>query len=178
MTGDKKEWAHDLASGVAASFGWFDAPDVVDERLLAQALRNVAADCDNLGHTLLLRSVADALDHPNAEKRLRLGKSKPGRPSSGELFERAFMVGPSVIKLVMAGVKKEAAIQQAMTEFGLSRSAVIRCSSEYEDYRRIFEPGQRDTEARKVMHDTLLALDEVKARSTQRHRKPSKKAGD
>jgi hypothetical protein len=126
---------------------------------------------------LFLRSMADALDHPAAERRLRLSKAKPGRPS-GELVERAFMVGPRVTKLVRDGVKKEAAIQQAMSDYGLSRSAVIRSTSQYEDYRRIFEPGDSDSILRNTAHDIVLEADERRGRLIAHKRKSSKKAGD
>lgn len=173
-----RKWAHDLAVGIAATFDWFDAPKVVDEALLARAIRQVVTECDDLGYSLLLRSVADALDHPNALRRLRLGRAKSGRPNSGELFDRALMVGPYVTKRLREGVKKESAIQEAMDDFGLSRSAVMRSTSDYEKYRLVFDRGQRETNSRTGMHDAMLAADETKARSLYRANPKFKKAGD
>jgi hypothetical protein len=167
---NSKDWAHDLTSGIAAAMGWFDPPEVLDGVVLAKAIRTVAEATDELGHMLLLRSIADALDHPHAERRLRLVKAKPGRPESRERFERAMVVGPVVARLVLSGMKKEAAIQQAMSEYRLSRSAVVRSSSEYEEYRRVFDPAQRDSNDRRHMHDRVIELDEVKGRSIRRRK--------
>lgn len=139
----QRKWAHDLSSGVAAALSLFDPPEQIDEALLAQVLREVARDCDRLGHTLFLRALADALDHPSAAQRLRLGNSRRGRPpGKSQTLNRALTVGPLVFARLSRGWKKEAAVQDVMTALGMSRSAVLRCCSEYERLRPLLNPVQ------------------------------------
>lgn len=134
-----RDWAHDLSSGVAAALDLFDPPDQIDEALLARVLRQIADEGDSLGHSLFLRSVADALDHPNADRRLRLGKAKRGRPADrSAALDRAMLIGPIVARRVARGWKKEAAVQEVMSGLHLSRSAVLRSCAEYDRLRPIF----------------------------------------
>ena len=126
MTG--KEWAHSLDAGVAAALGLFDPPERIDENLLARVLRQMTGEVDSLGASLFLRALADALDNPQAELRLKLGKRGRGRPSDKAAVEKALATGARVTLLVNEGWKKEAAVQQVMSGTGLSRSAVLRVS--------------------------------------------------
>lgn len=128
----KKEWAHQLNTGIAAALGLFEPPDLVDEVLLASVLREVSSTCDVMGSQLFLRAMADALDNPSAALRLTLGKGRRGRPADTKKIERALEVGAQVTNLVREGWKKEAAVQEAMSALGLSRSAVLRSCAEYE----------------------------------------------
>jgi len=140
---NERKWAHELGVGVAAALNLFDPPEDVDEALLARVLRGIAVNSDELGDALFLRAMADALDNPAAKRRLTLNNARAGRPpdTTGK-FERALLIGGRVESLVGAGWKKEAAIQQVMSDLSLSRSAILRSCSEYRNWRPLMDDVQ------------------------------------
>lgn len=131
----KREWAHELSVGIAAALNLFDPPEIVSEALLARVLRGIASEVADLGHSLFLRALADAFDHPKAKQRLTLSRARRGRPSDISKVERALAIGPFIERLVTRGWKKEAAVQQAMSELRLSRAAILRSCAEYKRLR-------------------------------------------
>lgn len=144
----RREWAHALPESIAAALNLFDPPEVVDEALLAKVLRGIAFDLSALGHSLFLRALADALDHPKAEMKLTLSRGRRGRPGDKTKIERALAIGPFVARLVKRGWKKEAAVQQAMSQWRLSRAAVLRSCSEYRQLRPLVaDPIQMEIDA-------------------------------
>jgi len=134
----RKSWAHDLRTGAAAALGTLNPPDKIDEQLLAEILRAISGNVD-LGESLFLRALADSLDNTAAEIRLTLTRGRRGRPGSDEKIQKALNVGPFVEALVRRGWKKEAAVQQAMTKLGFSRSAVLRSCAEYKKLRPVLD---------------------------------------
>lgn len=109
---------------------------------LAEALRKVAALNKRGVAFAFLLEMAKALESPDTGWSLKLGLAKRGKPPDlAGRFERARSVGALVDELVSTGCKKEAAVQEAMTAFGLSRSQVMRSLS---DWRRLKKPLLRD----------------------------------
>jgi hypothetical protein len=128
---ERRLWAHDLSSGIAAFHNLAEYGAPINEDLLARLLREVAANVENHGTSLFLRALSDALDHPGATQRLRFGKAKRGRPSDKTKVERSMALGAFVASRLDLGWKKEAALHLAMDEFAVSRSAAIRAHSAY-----------------------------------------------
>lgn len=108
------------------------------EARIAAALRNIAAENKRLGHHAFLVELAHALDNPDSAWRLRLTRSERGKPADVDArLNRAMLLGPLVKELVDAGWKKEAAVQQAMSQLGWSRAQVMRGLS---DWTRLQKP--------------------------------------
>lgn len=139
---NKREWAHDLPSGIAAALGLFDPPESLNEALLARVLRDIATRSDEIGDALFLRALADACDNTLAERRLTLGRLRRGRPQSSLKVDQALSIGTLVEQLVGQGWKKEAAVHEAMSAKKLSRSAVLRACAEYKKLRPIIDSIQ------------------------------------
>jgi len=142
----KREWAHELSVGIAAVLNLFDPPEVVDEAILARALREVASESSDLGQSLFLRALADSFDHPKALQKLTLSRGRRGRPTDERKVQRALGIGRFIEVLVRQGWKKEAAVQQVMSKLQLSRAAVLRSCSEYNrlhPLQRIMEAPRR-----------------------------------
>jgi hypothetical protein len=113
----------ELRLGIAIARDDFDLTEKIDEATLADALRH---DARALDYPHLLRAVADALDSPDAEYRLRLVRTRRGRPVSrnGEAdLRRAYFVE---WRMRQARIPLKAAVMDAMDQFSCSRATVFR----------------------------------------------------
>jgi hypothetical protein len=122
--------------GIAMMHDSLDLPERVDEAMLAAALRAIAPETDSyIGSYLAM--LADALDNPEAEYRLRLSRNRRGRPRRTETdadYMRAEFVEA---RMRAAGVPLKAAVMDAMDEFDCSRATVFRALKRWRSLMKV-----------------------------------------
>ncbi len=154
---EKHPYGPDLekkSSGDLSGFAYFalidikfetgiDECDVFSEATLAKSIRAVASDGDSSEMKMLLRDIADALDHPKASVKLKIAMPKVGRPTS--FAERDEMnsqqmniVGEVWFEFKQSGRMKPA-VWAAGKKYGVSYATVykaIRAQAKIERNRR------------------------------------------
>jgi hypothetical protein len=121
---------------VAISRDDFDLVEKLDEATLADALRHDARD---LNYPQLVLAIADALDNPDAEYRLRLVRNRRGRPStqnSDADLRRAYFVE---WRMKNRDVPFKAAVMDAMVQFECSRATVFRSLKRRKELSKVIE---------------------------------------
>lgn len=130
---DDKSDAYDLRVGVAIARNDFDLVEKLDEPILAAALRSCA---DESQYPHLLYAMADALDHPDAEFRLRLVRNRKGRPNKRLREYDEAQSAYVAQRMAVAGVPLKAAVMDAMEHFNCSRATVLRSMKRQREWQQ------------------------------------------
>lgn len=137
-----------MGIALGAALGVLDYVEIRDEFALAKLLRVVAEDADP-GVQLLLRSLADALDHPDAEISLKLLRSKGGRPAEeAKQFNLKFNIAFYVWQRQLLGDPTEAAVADAKEFWNCSRASIFRAISAFKGYESAFASIRQSAESR------------------------------
>ncbi len=134
MTFDQKNKRSDeLRVGIAIARNEFDLVEKLDEKELADALRH---DARELEYPHLLLAVADALDNPEAEFRLRLVRSGRGRPKANNSEMHSRCASFVEWRVRHADIPLKAAVMDAMEQFDCSRATVFRALKRHHYLKR------------------------------------------
>jgi hypothetical protein len=121
----RRPFVPDMRVGIAMMQDSLELPERVDEAMLAAALREVVPEADGYVGSFLAM-IADALDSPDAEYRLRIVRNRRGRPPKADTdadYMRAEFVEA---RMRAANVPLKAAVMDAMEQFDCSRATVFR----------------------------------------------------